>query len=423
MPITNDFGTIPPKEVIVDRGERQRRSPEPDELLRSSIAQHGVLVPIILRKEPRGMVLVAGERRLMESVTLDLPTIPYRLLSSLSEFEAKIVELEENIKRKDLPWEDYSAAVYALHKMMTSQNDSHTAVKTAEMLAITPAHVSKCIALFEEQQKAPIVGKSSIHEAYNVVVRRKQRAQGEAMEQLLGAPPPPTPQVDSVLCGDFREWQSDGQRFNFLHCDFPYGIGAFDGPQMMGADEQTYGDKKEDFLSLFTALLDKIPKIMAMSSHVMFWYSRRWEADIIGGLSLQGFTAVQHPLIWLKSDNAGVSSDARRVPRHIYETCLLFYRGDRNLVKVKADAYSAPTARDEHPSAKNEAMLSHFMEMLVDEHTVMLDPTCGGGSALRAADALGAKMVFGIEKDEGYARQARERLENARRLRRMAKAV
>lgn len=92
-------------------------------------------------------------------------------------------------------------------------------------------------------------------------------------------------------------------------------------------------------------------------------------------------------------------------------------------MKVKADAYSAPTARDEHPSAKNEAMLSHFMEMLVDEHTVMLDPTCGGGSALRAADALGAKMVFGIEKDEGYARQARERLENARKLRRMAKDV
>lgn len=51
-------------------------------------------------------------------------------------------------------------------------------------------------------------------------------------------------------------------------------------------------------------------------------------------------------------------------------------------------------------------MLRHFFRMFVDENSKVLDPTCGSGSALRAAKSLDAEYVLGIEKDEGFAERA-----------------
>ena len=62
-------------------------------------------------------------------------------------------------------------------------------------------------------------------------------------------------------------------------------------------------------------------------------------------------------------------------------------------------------------------MLRHFFEMFIDGNTNMLDPTCGGGSSLRAAESIGSNFVFGIEANEEFARLANLELDKSRRLR------
>ena len=57
------------------------------------------------------------------------------------------------------------------------------------------------------------------------------------------------------------------------------------------------------------------------------------------------------------------------------------------------------------------------MEMLVDDTTLMLDPTCGSASSLRAAESLGAKQVLGLEIDQQYIEPARLALKHARQKR------
>jgi DNA modification methylase len=76
-----------------------------------------------------------------------------------------------------------------------------------------------------------------------------------------------------------------------------------------------------------------------------------------------------------------------------------------------------PTDHKDHMSTKPEPMLRHFFRMFVDENTYMLDPTCGSGTALRAAEALDAAYVQGIEIDEEFAKRADLRLWEARRTR------
>jgi DNA modification methylase len=69
-------------------------------------------------------------------------------------------------------------------------------------------------------------------------------------------------------------------------------------------------------------------------------------------------------------------------------------------------------------SVKPEPVLRNFFRMFVDETTLMLDPTCGSGSSLRAAESLNARYTLGLEIDADFAKQANAALRNARILRR-----
>ena len=62
-------------------------------------------------------------------------------------------------------------------------------------------------------------------------------------------------------------------------------------------------------------------------------------------------------------------------------------------------------------SEKPTLVLEHFFRMLVDETTVMLDPTCGSGNAVKVAEALGANWSTGLEIDPKYVEGAKENLD------------
>lgn len=229
---------------------------------------------------------------------------------------------------------------------------------------------------------------------------------------------------------DFLAWLAkrtpSDEKFNLIHCDFPYGKNV-SGEDLVEGKSKTYGkmsgvnhsydDRPEVYFELLSAFTRDFNSFASVSCHVVFWYTKEHEERTVDALRSCGLTLYRFPLVWLKSDNKGVCSDPKRVPRHVYETALFGYRGDRNIVKLVADAYSAPTDRALHPSAKSEPVLRHFFAMLVDQHTTLFDPTCGSGSALRAAESLGAKRVFGLEKNKDFAEGAQRELSRFRTLR------
>ena len=96
---------------------------------------------------------------------------------------------------------------------------------------------------------------------------------------------------------------------------------------------------------------------------------------------------------------------------------MLISRGDRKVVKTVSDVYSCPISRDIHPSEKPVPMLTEFFRALVSNTTRLFDPTAGSGSALRAAESLGAEFVYGLEKDEKFHREAVDALTRFRRKR------
>lgn len=414
MAITNQYKRIPCDQIIIRRDERQRRDLAITEEFKNSIRTRGVLNPIIVTRD---LVLVAGERRLTASIELSLPDIPCRFLDTLDQIELQIVELEENAKRTDLTWQENTDAIGKLHKLYQSHNPGWTQADTARELSLSPGAISQNLRVAESLASPQIRAMPGFASAYNTLKRLDTRRADDAMIDIVQearttfpaatAPPPTPPEVPPILHTEFAAWAESyvGEPFNFLHCDFPYGVNVFDGKQAGGhTADATYKDTVDVYFSLLNLLADHHERLLAHSAHILFWFSmEHYEATMeFFRTRMPSIIWQPHPLIWYKSDNSGILPDPRRAPRRIYETALMGTRGDRFIVKPTSNVYACPIDRTYHPSTKPLPMLEYFFQMFVDSGTKMLDPTCGGGSALRAADKLGATSVLGLERDEEH---------------------
>jgi ParB family transcriptional regulator, chromosome partitioning protein len=101
------FGTeVVPLSVLVPQAQPRRRF-ENLEALAESIREKGVLQPLLVRPLEDGRyAIVAGERRYRAAKMAGLAEVPVRVLD-LSEKEARLLALVENLQREDLnPYEE-----------------------------------------------------------------------------------------------------------------------------------------------------------------------------------------------------------------------------------------------------------------------------------------------------------------------------
>lgn len=485
MQLTDTFIRVPLDQITVDRDARQRRELfdkdgsfiDRDGLL-SSITQHGVISPILIDKDCK---LIFGERRYTASALVGHPDIPARFVEDLSPAEYEQLELIENLCRQELEWKDEVRAIAKLHglnlRAALAAGSTWSIDSTAEQIGRSFSVVSRILRVWKDFDSPKIAMAVSMQQAFNTLSRFDDRAEAETLSDLvdatseifdrpvlptgagdgggnssqkpgagagvgdgMGGSPygmdgipqaiqssPPIALPPPILHASFLQWLEEysGPTFNMLHCDFPYGVNLFGGAWSGKNSQTTYSDKPDDYITLIKALCLHLDTILSPSAHVMFWCS----ANIrIQAQTIQLFRELapslifnEFPLIWHKTDNVGIVPDPAREARRVVETCLYASREDRKIVRTVSGAYGSPTNKDLHPSTKPEPMLRHFMQMFVDENTSILDPTCGSGSALRAAESLGAKRVLGLEKDEEYFKSAATAMRNFRNLRKVSK--
>lgn len=395
--------------IIIDRPNRQRRVLPDITDLKDSIRRLGLIHPIVIDSENR---LVAGECRLTACTELGWTHINTQSVEDLSPAALAEIELEENIKRNDLPWEDQCRAVKQYHELRSANETEWSSEKTAEALGITRRHTDRLLAV----SRALAEGNKLVAAAPRLstaigIVQRAESRKADAELESIGATSGPKDEPESPIeCADFLQWTTtyDGPKFNFIHCDFPYGINADKFRQGAAATHGGYTDSEDHYWNLCAALAANLDRIAQPSCHFMFWYSMHYHQQTIDFFTKH--TDIEFdpfPLIWMKSDNVGILPDPQRGPRRIYETCLFGSRGDRKIVRPAANAVSHPSERTSHMSIKPQTMLSSFFRMFVDESTAFLDPTCGSGSSVRAAMAGGARLVRGLEVNPEFAKQAK----------------
>ena len=449
MPTTQEFHGIAVASITVDPN-RQRQDLGDLKGLAASIRRNGLLHPIIVKRDH---TLVVGERRLRAVQLLGSATITAQYIDELSPLELLEVELEENLKRKNLTWQEDCFAHLKYQRGQEGFNaGAWTMEQTAERLAVSLRTVQRkiAIALEIEGGNTALTDCDTLGAAYTLFTRERDRARrGETaiLDDIfaggledLGTPPPPgatggengavevgpppwerhpTREVElDILQTDFIQWAEtfSGEPFNFLHVDFPYGIGQDVSDQGGGDKWQMYQDTPKVFRDLFVCLWDNWKKLVAPSAHIMFWLSFNQYEDMIADFTARGCKLNRRPLIWAKSDNVGILPDTLRGPRQTYELALMGSTGDRKIVTPVADVCWAPGSRNEakHPSEKTWAVLRHFFRMFVDHTTRMLDPTCGCGNSLAVGWQAGCRDVTGLDIDEAHVTTARRQLRQIR---------
>jgi len=205
MALHDTMQRVPLADIWVEPG-RQRKDVTVDDLL-PSIKRQGVLVPVIVEAGswPTGQPfrLIVGERRLVASRQLGLEDIPARLSSDLDPRESQIIELAENLKRKDLSWQELVGAIARIHQLFVELDPEWTQAETAEQVGVTPTLVSMYLQVHREVSPAQapdhLRNAGTVREAFNIIKRKEQRNAGDALQQLAEFTMPAEPALPPVV--------------------------------------------------------------------------------------------------------------------------------------------------------------------------------------------------------------------------------
>ena len=168
---------IDPRQIIISRETRQRQENIADvEDLMQSIKAIGLINPIVVRTTAEGPMLVAGERRLQASLKLGLNEVDVRFFENLSPEEAEVIELEENIKRKELAWRDQVKAVGRIHGLYRKRDTHWRIEQTAESLSIHPSYLRRILHVHGALASGRIDKAENVEQAYNTLARFAERA-------------------------------------------------------------------------------------------------------------------------------------------------------------------------------------------------------------------------------------------------------
>lgn len=135
-----------PVEKVQPNPDQPRRSFDQEQLqdLANSIAEKGIIQPLIVRPNPRregDYEIVAGERRWRAAQMAKLHEIPV-LVREFNDTEVLEVAIIENIQRADLnPVEEATGYNQLMHKF------GHTQEKLAEVLGKSRSHIANCVRL------------------------------------------------------------------------------------------------------------------------------------------------------------------------------------------------------------------------------------------------------------------------------------
>lgn len=412
---TGHFESVPISFIWVDRDKRQRKELKSIPELAQSIRQVGLINPPVVKRDGE---LVAGERRWTAIRSLGWTHLPVQWEDELDPTQLHLLELEENVQREQLPWQDECAAVAEYHRLRLSLDPAWTTTLTAQYLGSTVPTVSEKLKVARglEAGDERVVNAPKYSTAIGIVRRTEERKTASIVAGLKASVSGPAAVSEPartvpLLNEDFHEWSASytGQPFNFIHCDFPYGVGADGHNQGQAAAMGGYADSVEVYWDLVNTLGRAMDNVVHSSAHLMFWFSMDYYHETLVALIDIGWKVNPFPLVWLKNDNTGILPDPNRGPRRIYETAFMASRGDRKIVRAKSNAFAWP-GKDKsiHMSEKPVPMLKHFMEMFVDEYSFVLDPTAGSANSLKAASALGAGRILGLERDEEFFNRAKE---------------
>ena len=416
---------VVPLSQIVIPPQRQRKEFKEDAILelRTSITEIGLLQPIVLRDDDR--TLLCGERRIKAVEGIKAPykhdggliepgSIAFVRASDLTADQLFQAELEENLCRRDLTWQERAVALKAYHGLRQKQQEASGGVQTVAATASEVlgkkakgrqvTEVNNAILLAEFMDDPEVAAQRTPEEALKVIretkARRDRKIRAEAFDLSK------SPHVLHVADCYVDAPQRYPGVFDVVLCDPPYGIDAHK-KDTFDASSHEYDDSEVAFARVTQELPAVIRAITKPSAHVyLFCDIRRFEKLFVA-FEIGGFTVWGKPLIWDKG-NTGSYGNIDYGPRACYDAILYARKGDRRVLQVKRDVINITQPTNlPHPAGKPPELFQDLLSRSCLPGDDVADLFCGSGPIYSAASALKLRAV-GWENHPTYVPMAQE---------------
>lgn len=433
--------------------DRQRKVIVPSALteLKESIKSVGLLHPPVVRQESGVTTLVAGERRLRAIKELHesgatirhngevIPPnqIPVTSIHALSLSGLKQAEFDENAQREPLSWQERTQALADLHHTRQEENPTQSYLDTAKEISSSVGSPSESEAnllsgrqggastntlrravreavVLADYLADPEISKArNEKEAFGLLMSRYENAANAelARRAIKGS--------DSY---DIRIRQGDLQTIlpgledgfvDLIIADPPYGIDAGQGGfRQRTVLHHNYEDDEKTAREIATAILLEGFRICKNQANLFMFCDIRRHNEFVQMAKRIGWTPFETPIIWRKSESEGLAPWGRQGFRRTYETILYATKGSKGLYSSPVDILDEKRVGKHertHAAEKPVGLLKLLIECSTLPGDFVLDPCCGSGSTLVAAQVTKRKGL-GIELNEAYVETAMSNL-------------
>lgn len=425
---------------------RQRREFDPQKLeeLKASIElsparNTQLLHPPVLRSEGSSLILVAGETRLKaisdifalggsflysgKIFTAEAGEIPYTDLGELSPLEAMEAELDENIRRKDLTWQEHAAAVKALHELRSAQKQvvryeasqlpdpakgaailsqvaPQTIADTAqEVLGRADGYyqdtIRKELIVARHLDNPAVAAAKTVQEAFKILKKEETRAEAAQLAVAMGRTSvEETYEILNMDCLAYMADPTNHGKFDVILTDAPYGMGADEfgnaGGKLSGTTHQ-YDDSYEAWFELMHGpegvggWCELSYLVAKPEAHAYVFCDIDNFHVLKDAMTAAGWDVFRTPLIAYKQ-NSGRVPRPEHGPRRQYETILYAIKGGKKVNHIYPDVI--PCQGDEnmgHGAQKPVALFQNLLQRSVRPGDRVLDSFAGSGPLLEAA--------------------------------------
>lgn len=414
----------PPMEVDIRKlkvlGDRARKEFKNIVELSESIKTNGLINPLTVTPKGDDFILVAGERRLRACILAGLKVVKVHIFSDLSELEQKTVELEENIRREGLSWEEEIENYRQIDELKRqlhgekryNPEDGWSQEKTAELVGETIGGVSKKIKFAKKLKDRPELKEHIKNLPLTVAMKKvEQFEKAESVQRLVDSG---HTKVNTTLvhssCIEHVKTLSD-ESVDLLLTDPPFGIDALEavrGKKRGSVQSYTTTLTESDNLSreaaidILEQLAPELYRVLKPGAHFYIFNDFEGIATLVNTLEKAGFEIEWPLLIWNKERTTAPFRGYNYTPQA--EAILFGIKPPRKRMLAKPASQILnfkPTESEDkiHPFQKPLELLDFLITQSTDRGQVVYDPFAGSAATLLAAKKSGRSGV-GCELNE-----------------------
>lgn len=386
--------------IIVPEGRFRDAKPKRVEALAESFAKFGQLQPIII---DRDWTLVDGMHRLSAAKLNGQTTIDVAFRDDLDAIFLREIELEANIQREEMTWQERERAIAELHRLRVAQNPEWGQTQTKELANLPRrADVADAIKLEKMMELFPEIAKAkSKHQALSWAKAKARHVL--RVDEVKKSPEEFRSIEERLVLGDSVEVIKTipDESFHAIITDPPFGINYDSRTSNDVGSISSYEDGAESYERLLSMAPD-LYRVIRPNGWLIWFLGISWYERAKAVFREAGFTVDEIPIIWDRSEGKCFTTRPDKYFGRGYDIALHCIKGDPqmvqrskpNIIRVAPVGNSDRELLVERPVE----LYAELIRRLTFPGEIVADFFSGSGSCLAAAVSL-SRQYFGVELD------------------------